>query len=109
MIKFVQCVRRQPRLSQQEFRDQWSNYADKVKAVAEAFHAKRWVLSTAPVVDQNLDIMQSPGTKAPYDGMVEIWWNHGRDVARPKSRRSTLMQDAPSSVARRKPEPISKA
>jgi hypothetical protein len=38
------------------------------------------VLSTALVVDQNMDIMQSRGTKAPYDGMVEIWWERGGDV-----------------------------
>jgi hypothetical protein len=80
MIKFVQCVRRKPGLSKQEFREQWVEYSEKVKAIADASRAKRCVLSTALVVDQNMDIMQSRGTKAPYDGMAEIWWERGGDV-----------------------------
>jgi len=80
MIKFIQCVRRKPGLSKQEFREQWAGYSEKVKAIANASKGKRCVLSTALVVDQNMDIMQSRGTKAPYDGMVEIWWDRGGDV-----------------------------
>jgi len=80
MIKFVQCVRRKPGLSKQEFRAEWAGYGEKVKAIAGASNAKRYMLSTALVVDQNMDIMQSRGTKAPYDGLVEIWWERGADV-----------------------------
>ncbi len=80
MIKFIQCVRRKPGLSKQEFREHWAGYSEKVKAIAAASNAKRCVLSTALVVDQNMDIMQSRGTKAPYDGMAEIWWERGGDV-----------------------------
>lgn len=36
--------------------------------------------STPLVVEQNLEIMQDRGTKAPYDGMLEIWWDRGNDV-----------------------------
>jgi EthD domain len=80
MIKFVQCVRRKPGLSKQEFREQWAAYGQHVKAVAKASKAKRCVLSTALVVEQNMNIMQSRGTKAPYDGMAEVWWERGGDV-----------------------------
>jgi len=80
MIKFVQCVRRMPGLSKQEFREQWALYGEKVKAISDASKGKRCVLSTALVVDQNMEIMQSRGTKAPYDGMAEIWWERGGDV-----------------------------
>ena len=52
----------------------------KVKAIAEASDATQAVLSLALAVEQNLDIMQDRGTKAPYDGMVEIWWERGNDV-----------------------------
>jgi len=80
MIKFVQCIRRKPGLTKQEFREQWIEYREKVKAVAEASGAVRSVLSVALAVEQNLEIMQSRGTKAPYDGMVELWWERGNDV-----------------------------
>ncbi len=80
MIKFVQCIRRKSGLTKQEFREQWIEYREKVKAVAEASGAIRSVLSVALEVEQNLEIMQSRGTKAPYDGMVELWWERGNDV-----------------------------
>ena len=80
MIKFVQCIRRKPGLSKQEFREHWVAYGEQVKALAEASDAIRSVLSLALAVEQNLEIMQARGTKAPYDGMVELWWERGNDV-----------------------------
>jgi len=80
MIKFIQCVRRKPGLSKQEFREEWLRYGELVKEIAGASQAVRRIMSTSLQVDQNLDIMQSRGTKAPYDGMVEIWWEQGAGV-----------------------------
>ncbi|RLB41591.1 MAG: hypothetical protein DRH30_06490 [Deltaproteobacteria bacterium] len=80
MIKFVQCIRRKPGLSKQEFREHWVAYGEQVKALAEASDAIRSVLSLALAVEQNLEIMQARGTKAPYDGMAELWWERGNDV-----------------------------
>jgi hypothetical protein len=80
MIKFVQCVRRKPGLSKQDFREHWGGYGEKVKEIASASKAARCISNTALVVDQNMEIMQSRGTKAPYDGMVELWWQKGADV-----------------------------
>ncbi len=80
MIKFVQCIRRKPGLTKQDFREQWVEYGGRVKALAKASGADRSVLSMGLEVEQNLDIMQARGTKAPYDGMVELWWERGNDV-----------------------------
>jgi len=80
MIKFVQCVRRRPGLSKEEFREEWGRYGEQVKEIAGASKAARYAMSTSLQVDQNLDIMQLRGTKAPYDGMVEIWWEQGAGV-----------------------------
>ena len=80
MIKFVQCVRRKPGLSKQEFADRFTEYGGVIRAIAEASNARRCVLSRALAVEQNLEIIQERGTKAPYDGMVEVWWEQGNDV-----------------------------
>lgn len=80
MIKFVQCVRRKPGLSKQEFVEQFTEYGAIVRAVADASNGRRCVLSRSLAVEQNLDIMQERGTKAPYDGMVEVWWDRGSDI-----------------------------
>jgi hypothetical protein len=109
MIKFVQCVRRKPGLSKQEFREEWMRYGELVKEIAGASQAARCLMSTALQVDQNLDIMQSRGTKAPYDGMVEIWWGQGAGVVAfmqtsvARKRSSWTYRTAPSSSRARKP------
>ena len=41
MIKFVQCVRRKPGLSKQEFREEWMRYGELVKEIAGASQAAR--------------------------------------------------------------------
>lgn len=81
MIKFVQCVRRKRGMSKEDFGAHWSGYGKQVKAIAAASNAKHCILSSSLVVDRNLEIMQDRGTKAPYDGMVEIWWERGNDIA----------------------------
>lgn len=80
MIKFVQCVRRKRGISKQDFGQHWAEYGKQARAIASASNAKHCALSTSLVVDRNLEIMQERGTKAPYDGMVEIWWETGNDI-----------------------------
>jgi hypothetical protein len=80
MIKFIQCVRRKPSLSKQEFTEHWAEYGKQVKAIAHASNGTRCALSRSVAVERNLEIIQERGTKAPYDGMVEVWWDHGNDI-----------------------------
>jgi hypothetical protein len=80
MIKFVQCVRRKPGLSKREFAEHFTEYGKQIRTISDASNGKRCVLSRSLAVEQNLEIIQERGTKAPYDGMVEVWWNHGNDV-----------------------------
>ncbi len=80
MIKFVQCVRRKPGLSKQAFQEHWADYVDTARSISDASNGVRCVASTPLVVEQNLEIMQDRGTKAPYDGMIEVWWEQGNDV-----------------------------
>jgi hypothetical protein len=80
MIKFVQCVRRKPGLSKQAFAEHFTEYGKRIRAIADASNAKHCVLSRALSVEQNLEIIQERGTKAPYDGMVEVWWDRGSDI-----------------------------
>jgi hypothetical protein len=80
MIKFVQCVRRKTGLSKQEFAEYFTEYGKQVKSIADASNSTRCVLSRSLAVERNLEIMQERGTKAPYDGMVEVWWDRGNDI-----------------------------
>jgi hypothetical protein len=80
MIKFIQCVRRKPGLSKQEFAEHWVEYRKTIKAIADASNAVRSAFSRSLAVEQNLEIIQERGTKAPYDGVVEVWWAHGNEI-----------------------------
>jgi len=80
MIKFVQCIRRKAGLSKREFADYFTEYGKQIRAIADASNGQRCVLSRSLAVEQNLEIVQERGTKAPYDGMVEVWWERGNDV-----------------------------
>ena len=80
MIKFVQCVRRKPGLSKEAFADHFTEYGKLVRAIANASNGSRCVLSRSVGVERNLEIIQERGTKAPYDGMVEVWWERGADI-----------------------------
>ena len=80
MIKFIQCVRHKPGLSIETFRKHWLEYGEKVAALAKVAKAVKFSISTTLVVDQNMKIMMSRGTKPPYDGVVEVWWDKGSDV-----------------------------
>ena len=68
-------------ISKEEFQEQWADYARQVKAIAAASNATRSVLSRSLQVERNIEIIQDRGTKAPYDGMVEIWWQNGNEIA----------------------------
>lgn len=81
MIKFVQCVRRKRGLSKQEFAESWGPYGSKIREIAAASGAKHCLTSSSLTVERNLEIMQDRGTKAPYDGMVEVWWESGNDIS----------------------------
>ncbi|MBT8468548.1 MAG: hypothetical protein KJN97_07345, partial [Deltaproteobacteria bacterium] len=60
--------------------EHWADYVDKARGISGASNGIRCVGSTPLVVERNLEIMQDRGTKAPYDGMIEIWWKDGNDV-----------------------------
>lgn len=80
MIKLIQCVRHKPDLSIEQFRKHWLEYGEKVASLARASKAVKFSLSTTLVVDQNMLIMLSRGTRPAYDGVVEVWWEKGSDV-----------------------------
>ena len=56
MIKFVQCVRRKPGLSKQEFAEHFVEYGRQIKSIADASNGKRCVLSRSLAVEQNLEV-----------------------------------------------------
>jgi hypothetical protein len=74
MITFVQCVRRRPELSIQEFREHWQDYAERARALAAATQAVGLFVNTTLAVEENLTVQLERGTSAPFDGVLKFCW-----------------------------------
>lgn len=72
MIKFIQCVRRKPDVSVQDFRRSWKTYQEKATALAKAMNAAGLTICTTLNVEENLQVMLTRGTSEPFDGVAEF-------------------------------------
>jgi hypothetical protein len=82
MIKFMQCIRRKPQLTVAEFRQHWDQYKKVWLELARLSGAKRMVTSVGLAIDQNSSIQLARGTREPFDGVLEVWWTSGDQVAK---------------------------
>jgi len=72
MIKFIQCVRKKPEISIQDFRRFWKIYQAKATELARAMNAKGLTFCTTLNVEENLQVMLTRGTSEPYDGVAQF-------------------------------------
>lgn len=72
MIKFIQCVRKKPEISIQDFRRSWKTYQAKATELARAMNAKGLTFCTTLNVEENLQVMLTRGTSEPYDGVAQF-------------------------------------
>lgn len=82
MIKLVYCVRRRADLSPADFYKYWhTQHAPKVKGVAKAIGAVKYIQSHTCASDMNAMLKASRGLKDPYDGITEVWWESEASMA----------------------------
>jgi hypothetical protein len=81
MIKFIQCVRRKPELSIQEFRRYWGEYERRVAELAAMVGAAGATSSVTLAVDANLQVMTRRRTSQPFDAVAEVWWERAPDLS----------------------------
>jgi ABC-type uncharacterized transport system ATPase component len=72
MIKFIQCVRKKPEISIQDFRRSWKTYQAKATELARAMNAAGLTFCTTLNVEENLQVMLTRGTSEPFDGVAEF-------------------------------------
>ena len=75
MLKIVFCIRRRADISADECYRYWlDEHAPKVRRVAEAIGAVRYVQSHTCLPEMNADLAAGRGTQSPYDGITEVWF-----------------------------------
>ena len=76
MIKLVYCVRRHPDVTPEAFRRYWlEQHGARVRRLAPALGARRYVQSHTLETPQNAAIAAGRGTRPAYDGVTELWWD----------------------------------
>ena len=80
MIRFIQCVRRKPGMSVEEFRRHWTGYIETFTELSEMLGAKRIACSFSLSIRLNDTIRELRGTQEPFDAVLEIWWEHGAQL-----------------------------
>jgi uncharacterized protein (TIGR02118 family) len=80
MIKFVYVARRRPDISPEAFRKYWlENHGPLVRSFAQTMRAKRYVQSHTLDTPLNQIGQQIRGSRPPYDGITELWWDSVED------------------------------
>ena len=90
MIKYMQCVRRRPEMSVQDFRQHWDTYKSLVQTVAQKAGAVKVTINTTLAVQQNTDVVSTRGTREPYDGVIEFCIERGPDAMQALERPEAL-------------------
>jgi uncharacterized protein (TIGR02118 family) len=76
MVKLVYVIRSRDGVSREEFHRYWrEEHAAKVKSVAEAIGARRYVQSHTLQTPLNDAMAARRGMITPYEGITELWWD----------------------------------
>ena len=76
MIRYINCFRKKPGMSDEEFRKYWcsdrfNELVEQVAALSDAVrHAKNLTLK----VQATQQLIRDRGIGDPYDGVLEYWW-----------------------------------
>jgi hypothetical protein len=87
MIKLVYCLTRREDVSPEEFYRYWlEEHGPKVRSVAKAIGAARYVQSHTVLPEQNEAIRKTRGLEPPYDGITEVWYDPDAPGGTPEER-----------------------
>jgi hypothetical protein len=83
MIRFINCVRKKEDISHQEFRTYWDDpkFRALIEKLISQVKSKRFEKKLTLQVEMNLRVMEERGSRAPYDGTIEWWWDNAAELS----------------------------
>ena len=83
MIRYINCFRKLPDISIEDFRDYWqgAEFSDLVKKVATLTGARRYEKSLTLQVSMGNLLISDRGLASPYDGILEYYWDNANHLA----------------------------
>jgi len=78
VIRYINCFRKLPELSDEDFRDYWqgAEYDDLIKEVSKLTGALRYTRNLTLKVDMGEELLADRGLSQPYDGILEYYWEN---------------------------------
>ncbi|MFZ0468160.1 MAG: EthD domain-containing protein [Thiogranum sp.] len=83
MIRYINCFRKLPDMSIEDFRDYWqgAEFDDLIKRMAELSGARRYNKNLTLRVSMGEHLISDRGLAQPYDGIVEYYWDNANHLA----------------------------
>ncbi len=82
MIRYINCFRKLPELSNDEFRDYWqgAEFDELIRQVAQLTSASHFEKNLTLKVDMGRHLIEDRGLDEPYDGIIEYSWENARHL-----------------------------
>jgi hypothetical protein len=77
MIRFINCIKRRPDITVEQFRNYWNSdeFKNLIKQIVTLSGAKRYSKSATLVIEANTMLQKRRGSSEPFDGVLEYWWD----------------------------------
>jgi len=82
VIRFINCMKRKPDLTPEQFRQYWTDpkFTSLIDRVVALTGATRYVRSATLNVSANQLVKERRGGQDPYDGVLEYWWENAANL-----------------------------
>ncbi len=83
MIRYINCFRKKPDVSPQEFREYWcgAEYNELIAKLADFYKAARYTKNLALTVEMGQRLISDRGMDKPFDGIVEYYWDSAHQLS----------------------------
>ena len=80
MIRFIHCVKRRSDLTPEAFRRYWNGgeFSDLLEHLGRLTGARKVERNLTLIIDMNTELMRERGSKEPFDGILEVWFDNAR-------------------------------
>ena len=83
MIRYINCFRKKPGVSADEFREYWNSaeYSELIAKIAAFYHAARYAKNLTLKVEMGQKLISDRGMSEPYDGIIEYYWDNAQQLS----------------------------
>jgi len=78
MIRFINCMKRKPEFTTEQFREYWNDpqFTTLIERIAAQTGASLYAKNATLMVAANDLVRELRGSSEPFDGVLEYWWDN---------------------------------